>query len=159
MASYAPTITVNNTPGLQAQMPGTLTYNEFLQSLGQYVYEIRKYYISSTDNNIKQLLQPVYYEINDANGLQEAQVIVHHVDPYQASSSFIEDCSGKNIYLDGNSSFNLNLLAGEQITLSLFTNETAIIDDINKYGKSNFEIASDPLKNIGLYKEYLDTLP
>ena len=140
-------------------MPGTLTYNEFLQSLGQYVYQIRKYYISSVNNSIKQLLEPVYYEISDANGSQQAQVMVHHVDPYQASSSFIADCDGRGFFLDGNSSFSLNLLAGQQITLSLFTNETAIIDDIDKYGKSNFEKYQDTLKQLDLYKDYTDTLP
>lgn len=151
MASYAPLITIEAQPGISAQMPGGLTYDEFLASLGQYVYWIKKYYLSA--NSIAQLIQPFQYYRNDSTGEAEQEVIVNNPDPYQSNTSMVMDVTGRSIVLDGNSSISFDLMTGEQMIISLFTTQESMIGP-----PSNFALAEDDLDQLDLYKNYLSQL-
>ena len=156
MASYAPTITVLSTPGISASMPGTLTYQEFIQSLGQYAYWIKQYYLGAGSS--QQLLQPMYYTHNDATGESTSEVMINALDPYQAESTIVMDMRDRSLILDGNSSISFTLMQGQQLLISMLVRQEALFGEINNISPSNYSRADDELGQLELYKDYTDTL-
>jgi hypothetical protein len=155
VASYSPTIINNSTPGLPVTMAGDLTYDEFVNSLGQFNYRIKKYYLGCI-KSIAQLMQSIFYNINDSDGNASGNNIAPNVDPYQLFNSVYMDLGDKEIILDSNSSLGFNLLASEQITMQLYCEQVGVTDPMKN--ENNFNKADDPLDLLELYQKYNDTL-
>lgn len=155
MATYAPTIINSSIPGLPVTMTGDLTYDEFLNSLGQFNYRIKKYYLSCIVS-VAQLLQSIFYNINDSSGAAAGENIAPNVDPYQSFNSIYMDMGDREIILDSNSSLSFNLLPGEQITMQMYCEQVSVEDPMTS--QNNFNKADDPLNLLELYQQYKDTL-
>lgn len=154
MAIYTPVIIVNSTPGIVVTMPGTLTYNEFLQSLGPDVYSINNFYIQS--QTLAQIFEPIRYNAFDVNGSQYNTPLIMSVDPYQFSAAFSLSTEEKGIILNGQSSLGINLLNAENIIMIFCTDQIAATDgfDILPNGKSNFKRVDDNLGQLDLYRNF-----
>ena len=156
MASYSPAITINTSPTVQVTMAGALTYDEFVNSLGQFCYWIKGFRIQSS--TYQQLQQPISYIINDANGQQLNQAIIPLADPYQFTTALKVDAKEFGIVLNGQSSLSLLLLPNEFIVLALDTEQVSNQDGLDSISPGNFKRADDLLGNLSLYKKYLDSL-
>src|SRR5271170_5149350 len=157
MAIYTPTIIVTSTPGIQVNMAGTVTYNQFLQSLGQFVYLIHGFILEA--QSFQQLLQPISYDIIDADGSAYGVPIVMAPDPYQRQSVMDEETQQLGLVLNGESYVSFNLLAGAFLTLVLCTTEVGpndgfeVMDDPAAKA-TNQDRIDDRLGELTLYKDF-----
>ncbi len=146
---YTPTITVNSTPAVQVDMAGALTYLEFLNSLGNWNYQVKEFYIRANSN--AQINEPINYNIYDVTGQRFNQVINVEIDPYQHQPAQMVNVKQLGILLNGQSSLSFNLLPGEQILIILYTNVIAI-GGVNMLQQSgNLKEGDDLLGNLKLY--------
>lgn len=148
MAVFTPTILVNTTPPLEvtiADPRGGVTYQQFQNSLGQYVYIVQGFYLFCT--NLVQLTSAVNYNLYDAGGNQTITNIVTTVDPYQEATSIVVDLKNSitDIILNGNSSVSFEVLPNVVLQFKTFNRR---ID--NSFGRH-----LDNFKQI----EYLDFNP
>lgn len=156
MASYSPTISVSTTPALQVTMAGDLTYGEFLNSLGQFVYLIDSYFLQC--QSIRQIFQPIAYNIFDASGKQYDLAIISNPDPYQYTASIRENLQGRGIVLNGKSTISFDVLPGEFITIILCTRSVNNQEQLNQVHPNNFKQADDSLGNLKLFEDYKNCL-
>jgi len=124
MAVFSPTILVNTTPPLVVTIadPGSpgVTYQQFQNSLGQYVYLVQGFYVFCT--NLNQLTGAVNYNRYDAGGNQDITNIVTTVDPYQDATSIVVDLKRfkTDVVLNGNSSIRFEVLPNVEIQFKTF---------------------------------------
>jgi len=156
MPSYSPTITVSSTPALQISMAGGVTYEEFLSSLGQFVYKVNSYFLQC--QSLQQLQQAIAYNIFDSSGNVLAQAIIQNPDPYQYTASIVQDLKDMGIILNGQSTISFNVLPGEFITMSLCTVQVSNQDELNRMHEDNFEQADDSNGNLQLFEDYSNCL-
>lgn len=132
---FTPVISSQVPPFVSIEMPN-MTYEEFINSLGQFNFSVIKMKI--TASTMQQVISVMQYQHFDSNGVKFQDAIVPNVDPYQVIPSlYIE--TGKRT-LDSRSSFLMTLFPNENIQLILFTDEISIsdlLDTMNK--KSNFK--------------------
>jgi hypothetical protein len=118
MPFVTPTITFNNTPQISITCVG-ITYEQFLASLGTYVYKIEQMYLASSIFN--QLIQNIFYNIFDSNGKANSRTIPIQIDSYQKQASLIVDTNYTGVALNQNSTLSFNLVANSTLQLKLFT--------------------------------------
>lgn len=146
---YAPTIITDSTPAVQVTMGGNVTYEEFLNSLNNYSYQVNELYIQTSTR--EQLNQPIAYNIFDANGTQFNQAILVEIDPDQTQNAKVLDLKQQGVVLNGRSSFNLNLMPGETINLIFWCSVVSIEELTALISKANYKMIADPLGNLELY--------
>lgn len=156
MATVSPTITATTTPGLQITMAGGVTYEEFLNSLGQFVYYVERYQMSA--QGYDQIQEKIAYNIYDSNGQLFDQAIISNVNPYQSTASLIRDLTGMDIILNGRSSVSLNIFPNEFIQLILCCNEVSGSEYLNRYHENNFRKVDDDVGNLKLFEGYKSCL-
>lgn len=138
--AISPTITYSLTPVIIIQCVG-ITYNQFLNSLGTFIYGIEEIYISS--NSLLQVSQIMNFNTFDANGNQVFKAIPFPIDSYQFQASRLIETNKDFIYLNQNSSLIFNVLANAQVYLKLLcviakSVKNEIFDEFNEYSKIDF---------------------
>lgn len=146
---YSPVITTNGIPAVSVTMAGNVTYQEFLNSLSQWNYQVKELYIRATTND--QLSQSIKYNIYDTTGGQFNTVVTIEVDPYQYQSAQVIDLKDKGILLNGQSSLSFNLLPNETVKLVLYTNVVSVGGQNTLLDNFNMQGGYDLLKNLDLY--------
>ncbi len=106
---------VNHTlPAVSVTPSGGVTYQQFLNSLGQYDYRIRNIFLQST--SINQISLVFQFDIYDVNGTQGIKSIVPAVDPFQKQASLLVNDS---MLLNGNSNVATNILPNTSLEITL----------------------------------------
>jgi hypothetical protein len=148
MPSFAPQIINHTTPAISiAEEGGTVSYDQLKQSLGSYVYDVKKLYLYS--DNLNQLIGVINYNSYDADGNRNITNIVTTLDPYQDASSIYVELSNYpiDVIFNGNSSISANILANtllqikfmsKRITSSFGGNLTNFLVGERMAGRPNF---------------------
>jgi hypothetical protein len=145
MPVFSPTIITNAISPLQISIndPGNsgVTYSQFQNSLGQYVYLIKGFYVYCT--NINQLIGAINYNRFDADGNQDIANIVTTVDPYQDATAIVVDLKQftTEVILNGNSSLSFDLLPNTTLVLKTYNHRLE-----NSFGQK-FRTFSNPFFN------------
>lgn len=95
-----------------------VTYQQFLNSLGTYVYWFDVVYLWTT--NPAQITQPFLYNYTDANGEAKTLTVTPTKDPYQFSPALYINIKEFDIVLDGNSTVQFNLLPLTTLKFKLY---------------------------------------
>jgi hypothetical protein len=123
MPSFSSTVNTNVAPPAVSATASNVTYGEIRQSLGDYVYCVKKLYLFS--NNLRQLAGLVKYQHYNVNGNIVVESLTPTIDPYQTQASLFYDTADKSVILDGQSSLNTNLLPNTFIKIEFFTTRVA----------------------------------
>jgi len=152
MATITPAITTSATPGIQLTMPGnTITYDEFMNMLGEWVFKVQTMYYLTT--NIAQFNTPIAYSAYDVNGNVDGKKIVTPVSPGQFQASQYVQLKGNGIIADGQSQLDFNLLANSQMQLIFYCIRKRVQDDIDNAGlTNNFEMAESEMGLSGFFR-------
>jgi hypothetical protein len=150
MATISPTIIVNSTPGIEVTMVGAITYPEFINTLGIYVYKVYRIILEAL--SIRQINQPITYHIYNPNGTAFQQQLKPRVDPYQRQATYVLPTGTKEIILNGFSSLAFLIRSGETVTMELCSDERSVLDELDKISKSNFQRVDDKLNLLKLYR-------
>lgn len=150
MATISPTIIINTTPGIEVTMLGAITYQEFINILGTYVFKVYKMVLEALQ--IAQINQPITYQIYNPNGNGFQQSLKPKVDPYQLQATFEMATARREIILNGFSSLALLIRAGETVTMELCSDQRSVLDELNKVSKTNFQRVPDKLDLLKLFR-------
>lgn len=131
---YTPVIANQIPPFVSIEMPG-ITYEQFINSLGQFNFAIEQMKI--TANTMNQVQAIMQYQHFDSNGQRIQDAIVPNVDPYQYIPSKLIDMNKE--VLDSRSSLLMTLFPNENIQLILFADEVSISALLDAMGISNFK--------------------
>ena len=151
MPTFSPTIINNTTPAVSI-VGGNITYDEIRRSLGDYVYYVERVYLFS--NNIKQINGVVAYQIYDSNGKQSIQSLTPTIDPYQTQNSLFYDIKGKDVILNGQSSFAFDLLPNVTLKIEFFTNRLAKRDALDLIVPNNFKTIESSMGNYTFFEDW-----
>jgi len=123
MPSYFPTITSYVNGVVTVTSTDTTPYSSIIQSMGSYIYGIREMYLKANSNN--QILQSYQFNRYDVNGTLESYVDIPAIDPYQFQSSLFLKLTKNNVFFDGRTSLNFNLLPNETLYIVFYTSQLA----------------------------------
>lgn len=123
MAGYSPTIS-NVIPSVSVTLPNGVTYQQFLASLGSWVYWFDVLYLF-TDTQA-QLSQPMNYNYTNIDGNERVLNVIPAVDPYQFAKSLFLNIQELDIVLDGQATVSFNLMPYSFLKLKLYGDSMAI---------------------------------
>lgn len=156
MASFSVTITNNTTPAISVNLSGTTTYQQFKNSLGAYVYDVKQTYTYSP--TLEQLQGNFRYLKYDSDGNTNVQTILSVIDPYQASTSLYIDTREKKFILDGRDYVRFNMLPNSQLQIKLFCIRISVQDDLDELNRNNFRELEFDSDIVGYFEQYQDFL-
>jgi len=116
MSVYSATITT--TPAVTITLANGVTYQQFLNSLGAFVYWFDVIYLWT--NTPAQIPQPILYNYTDVNGNAKVLSIIPTTDPYQFSPALYINIQNFDIVVDGNSTVQFNLLPNATLKFKLY---------------------------------------
>lgn len=150
--NFLPTITVNQGVVVATTNPANgVTYDQFVRSLGSYVYRITNFYLSSA--NFNQLVGTFKFTIFDSNGNRRVESIVSAPSPQQSQNAIFINTENKNILLNGFSNINFNILPNTSISIVLYAERISTGFDLEGY--NYLKLKSILGKNTeGLFDEY-----
>jgi hypothetical protein len=150
-------VATNVTPAVIVNPSGNdTTYEQFKQSLGNFVYYVSQFYIES--NNPSQIRGSFLYSNYDSNGNQNLQSIQNNIDPYQDQSALYVDTKEKNFIFDGRDFVRFNLLPNTTVQLSLYSNRVSNQFGLNASGENNFEALADMGARFDFFNKYKDVV-
>ena len=112
------------------------SYESILNSMGSYVYAIQNVYMKANSN--AQILEGFTIEQYDVNGYIRSFNEKPAIDPYQYQKSLFFKLVKENIVLNGQTTFNMNILPNEVVYINIYTNELSLKDYLD--GNSAFDI-------------------
>jgi hypothetical protein len=152
MPSFTVTINTNVPPAVSVTMTGNVTYGQFKNSLGQFVYEVNKMYIFS--NNQSQISQIYNYSKYDSDGNQNLQSVIPAIDPFQNQPSLNIELGEKNIVIDGRDFVDTTLLPNSTLQMKLYVDKLSSSDKLNKESLSNFDKLENAEGDFGFFENY-----
>jgi hypothetical protein len=129
MGTYVPVITPAN-GNVTIYGDGATTYEEFVNSMGSFLYEIKGMYLQA--DTPEQLLQPIAFSEFDSNGNVQDYTQIVTINPYQYQNSSFFNLTKDNVILNGRTSLALDILPNEQISVVFYANQIANRDFIDK---------------------------
>ena len=136
----ATTTTFNNGAISVVSTDGT-PYESILSSMGSFVYGVDKVYLKANSNS--QILNGFKVEQYDVNGYIKSFEQKPTIDPYQYQKSVFFKMTKENVVLNGQTTFDLNILPNEVIYMNIYVNQLALRDYLS--GNSAFD--NDFFKN------------
>ena len=152
MPSFTVTINTNVPPAVSVTMTGNITYGQFKNSLGQFVYKVNKLYIFSP--NQSQISQIYNYSKYDSDGNQNLQSVIPAVDPFQNQSSLFIELGERNIVIDGRDYVDTVLLPNSSLQMKLYVDKISSSDKLNKDSLSNFDKLENAEGDYGFFENY-----
>lgn len=136
MPTYLPTIiTFQNSIVTVSSTDGT-SYDSIIQSMGSFVYEVTGVYLKT--NNQEQILEGFSVYNYNVNGNIQNYVEKPTIDPYQYQNSKFFSMEGKGVVLNGQTTFDINVLPNETIYMITYVNQLSVRDYLS--GKTAFDI-------------------
>lgn len=156
MPSFSVTITSNTTPAISVTLSGGVTYAQFKNSLGNYVYNVEQTYLYST---IQRQIQSAFnYSKYDSNGNQNIQSILSVISPYQFQNSIYIDTSDKNLIIDGRDYVRFNMLPNSNLQAKLYCDRESVGDTLDLVGANNFKDLEKASGDLNFFDQYVDIL-
>jgi hypothetical protein len=147
MSIYSITVT----SPLSITLANGVTYQQFLNSLGAYVYWFEVIYLWTTNSG--QISQPILYNYTDANGDSKTLTIVPTTDPYQYSPALYINIKDFDVVIDSNSTVQFNILPNTTLKFKLYGDGMSV-NALHLDQKSNF---NELAKTIGEPDFFADT--
>jgi hypothetical protein len=119
MAFAIPTIVSYPNGVITVVSTDTTPYESILNSMGSYVYEVQSLYLKANSN--EQILEGFTVEQYDVNGYIRSFNQKPAIDPYQYQTSLFFKLVKENIVLNGQTTFDINILPNEVIYLNIYT--------------------------------------
>lgn len=154
MPSFAVIVTTTLTPPIQVQLSGNVTYQQFKNSLGQFVYKVEKVYLFS--ENLRQIQGLFNYNSYDSNGNQVFTNVVSAIDPYQDQPAIILNIKDRGIVIDGQDAVQFNLQPNTQLTFKLYVDRRSNQDYLDELHANNFVDLNRELADPEFFDDYLD---
>lgn len=139
--SFFPTVTTFNNNIVTVTSTDGTSYESIINSMGSHVYEVTGVYLKT--NGQEQILEGFGVFSYDVNGKFQNYVEKPTIAPYQYQNSKFLSMKGKNVVLNGQTTFNINILPNEVIYMNVYVNELTVGDYLQ--GKTMFE--NDFFKN------------
>jgi hypothetical protein len=117
------------------------SYESILNSMGSFVYGVDGIYMKANSNS--QILNGFKVEQYDVNGYIKSFEQKPTVDPYQYQKSVFFKMAKDNVVLNGQTTFDINVLPSEVIYMNIYVTELALRDYLS--GNSAFD--NDFFKN------------
>ena len=136
MPSYIPTITTINNGLVSVVSTDGTSYESILNSMGSFVYGVVEVYMKTNSNN--QILNGFRIEQYDVNGYVKSFDQKPTIDPYQYQKSIFFKLSKENVVLNGQTTFDIDVLPNEVIFTSIYVNELGLRNYLS--GTSTFDI-------------------
>jgi hypothetical protein len=136
MPSYIPTVTTINNGLVSVVSTDGTSYESILNSMGSFVYGVVEVYMKANSNN--QILNGFTIEQYDVNGYVKSFDQKPTVDPYQYQKSVFFKLSKENVVLNGQTTFDINVLPNEIIFMCIYVNELGLRNYLS--GTSTFDI-------------------
>lgn len=156
MPTFSVTVTTTVLPAVSVQLSGNITYEQFRNSLGQFVYNVIKAYLYSS--NEKQIQGVFKYMSYDSNGSQLFTNVVSAVDPYQTANSIYLDLRNRSIIINGQDAVNYNMQPNSQLSLKLYVDRVANQDGLDELHSNNFNQLGNSLNDSDFFDDYKDML-
>jgi hypothetical protein len=154
MPSFAVTVTNNATPAIVLTMTGNTTYTQFKNSLGNFNYEIEKFYLFST--NLNQISGGFKFMKYDSDGNQNFQTVLSVIDPYQNQNSIFVETKERSLVIDGRDSANFNMQPNTTLAFKIYANRVTNQDELS--GEDNFTMFEDVSGQADFFDDYKDYL-
>jgi len=156
MPTFNPFIFPLLNPYINVSMSGNLTYQQFKESLGSYVYEVDKIYIFSA--NQSQIKGNFKFSKYDSDGRQNAQSILSVIDPFQFQNSLYIKTENKGITIDGRDTVQFNMQPNTILQIKLYVKRITSGDNLNQLSPSNFQQFEEAEGYLDYFEEYKDSI-
>jgi hypothetical protein len=123
MPSYFPTISTFPNGVVTVTSTDATPYSSIIQSMGSFIYGVKEIYLKANSNN--QILQSYQFKRYDVNGTLESFVDAPAIDPYQFQSSLFLKLVKENVFFDGRTNLNFNILPSETLYIIFYTSQLA----------------------------------
>jgi hypothetical protein len=130
----ATTITFTNGAISVISIDGT-SYESILNSMGSFVYGVDNVYLKTNSNS--QILNGFTVEQYDVNGYIKSFDQKPTVDPYQYQKSVFFKMTKENVVLNGQTTFNIDMLPNEVVFMVIYVEQLALRDYLS--GNSFFD--------------------
>lgn len=117
------------------------SYQSILNSMGSFVYGVESIYVKANSN--EQILKGFTVEQYDVNGYIKSFEQKPTIDPYQYQKSVNFKTIRDNVVLNGQTTFDINVLPNEVIFMNIYVNQLSLRDYLS--GNSAFD--NDFFKN------------
>jgi hypothetical protein len=146
MPSYIPTITTYNNGVITVVSTDGTPYESILNSMGSFVYGVEGVYVKTNSN--EQILKGFQVEQYDVSGYVKSFSQKPTVDPYQYQKSVFFKMTKENVVLNGQTTFDIDVLPNEVIFMNVYVNEI---------GLRNY-LQGDSAFDIDFFKDFNDVL-
>ena len=130
----ATTTTFTNGATSVISIDGT-SYESILNSMGSFVYGVDNVYLKTNSNS--QILNGFTVEQYDVNGYIKSFDQKPTVDPYQYQKSVFFKMTKENVVLNGQTTFNIDMLPNEVVFMVIYVEQLALRDYLS--GNSFFD--------------------
>jgi len=158
-------VTTGVAPAISIVMPNTgitatgITYNQFLNSLGEYCYGVNFFYLSAT--SIQQVGVPVFYNVFESNGNSISTILPFAVDPYQSQPAIYYDTNDDEIVFTGLGSLRFPILPNQLVFFKFLATVTYIgmgLEDMSEGRADNIFEEIEASKEIVFFEDYCNYL-
>ena len=111
------------------------SYESILNSMGSFVYGVDNVYLKTNSNS--QILNGFTVEQYDVNGYIKSFDQKPTVDPYQYQKSVFLKMTKENVVLNGQTTFNIDMLPNEVVFMVIYVEQLALRDYLS--GNSFFD--------------------
>lgn len=126
MANVLATTTTFNNGVISVISTDGTPYESILSSMGSFVYGVDEVYLKANSNS--QILNGFKVEQYDVNGYIKSFEQKPTIDPYQYQKSVFFKMIKENVVLNGQTTFDLNILPNEVIYMNIYVNQLALRD-------------------------------
>ncbi len=126
---------------ISVQSTDGTSYESILNSMGSFVYGVDSVYLKANSNS--QILNGFTIEQYDVSGYIKSFEQKPTIDPYQYQNSVFFKLAKENVVLNGQTTFDLNVLANEVIYMVIYTEQLTLRD----YLSGNSFLDNDFFKN------------
>ena len=126
MPSYIPTITTFNNGVVAVESTDGTTYESILNSMGSFVYAVNGVYVKANSN--AQILKGFVIEQYDVKGYIKSFQQNPIIDPYQYQKSVFFKLTKENVFLNGQTTFDIKILPNEIIYMNIYATQISVID-------------------------------
>jgi hypothetical protein len=135
MPVYIPTVTTFVNGVVSVISTDGTSYQSILNSMGSFVYGVDEVYLKANSNS--QILNGFTVEQYDVNGYIKSFEQKPTIDPYQYQNSVFFKMAEENVVLNGQTTFDMNILPNEVIFMVIYVEQLAVRDYLS--GNSFFD--------------------
>lgn len=155
MPTYMPTLSIA-APPTSAQMVGALTYNEFVNILGNQSFKVNQIFLETLTT--AQIRKPMLFDKYDSSGIKEFTVLTPKLDPYQKVAAMWFDTKGQDVILNGLSALQLDVLPGESVTMILHCDMASFANELDRISNNNFKREGNEIGEPKTFDDFNDVL-